>query len=141
MEKRKGKIMGLLREFLDFKIIQEGNRSSISECLSSYLYLTRQRSGRDISDELLDELTHLRFDFEKDICKKVFNCINNTRFINLSRKIAYGDYHEVTIVVVDQINNKYVSMLGDILEIGTFVGVKDDNTKKVKLAKGIFYAK
>ena len=141
MEKRKGKIMGLLREFLDFTIIQEGNQSSVSECLSSYLYLTRQRSGRDISDELLDELAQLRFDFEKDICKKVFNCINNTRFINLSRKIAYGDYHEVTIVVVDSISNKYVSMLGDILEIGTFIGVKDLTTGKVKLAKGIFYAK
>lgn len=141
MEKRKGKIMGLLREFLNYKNSVDGIQSSNNETLRTYLYLTKIRTGKDISDELLDELASLRFDITKETSKEIFNTINSSRYAVIAKKIVDENLEFTTLRVTTSNQNKYISMLGDILEIGTFVGVKDDNTKKVKLAKGIFYAK
>ena len=133
--------MGLLREFLNYKNSMDGVHSSNNETLRSYLYLARIRTGKDISDELLDELASLRFEIEKETSKELFNTINSSRYAVIARKIVDENSEFTTLRVTASNQNKYISMLGDILEIGTFVGVKDDNTKKVKLAKGIFYAK
>ena len=125
--------MGLLREFLEYK---DKNYSIYSFIIIGYI-----QTGVDISNELLDELTQLRFEESGEVCGDLFDDINSARYAILKRKISDENLKVSALCAGNLAVGKFVNMLGDILEIGTFVGVKDNNTKKVKLAKGIFYAK
>jgi len=125
--------MGLLREFLEYK---DKNYS-----IYSFIMITYAHSSVDISNELLDELTQIRFEKSGEVCGELFDDINSARYSILKRKISDENLKVSALCAGNLAVGKFVNMLGDILEIGAFIGVGDENTQKVKLAKGIFYAK